>query len=106
MANDPWSPIPAGGQPETSKVLGDDAWGAPAPAPQSAVAVANNDLSIDPFSPVAQKELSDFDLLRNEIEGGTNGKQTNGGKIFQKNVLHIVGKIKQLSNDMQHVFLQ
>merc|ERR1712001_305249 len=24
--------------------------------------------SIDPFSPVAQKELSEFDLLRNEIE--------------------------------------
>ena len=43
---------------------------------------ANNDLSIDPFSPMAQKELTDFDLLRNEIEGGagngTNIKSSNG----------------------------
>jgi len=85
IANDPWSPIPSGGQ-ETSNVLGNDAWGAPGGAPavpptaSTSAEVANNDISIDPFSPVAQKELTDFDLLRNEIEGGGNSmKPTNGG---------------------------
>ena len=48
----------------------------------------NNDLSIDPFSPMAQNQLSDFDLLRNEIEGSSNVKTNNGngngngGKFF------------------------
>ena len=48
----------------------------------------NNDLSIDPFSPMAQNQLSDFDLLRNEIEGSSNVKTNNGngngngGKLF------------------------
>jgi len=87
VSNDPWSPL-AGGQ-DSSTVLGNDAWGAPAAsvipaaATSSSEAVgagANNDLSIDPFSPMAQKELTDFDLLRNEIEGGTssNAKANNG----------------------------
>ena len=87
VSNDPWSPL-AGGQ-DSSTVLGNDAWGAPASAVIPAAATssseavgagANNDLSIDPFSPMAQKELTDFDLLRNEIEGGTssNAKANNG----------------------------
>ena len=66
--NDPWSPIPTQ---DSSKVLKNDAWGQP-----SASEVGNSDLSIDPFSPVAQKELTEFDLLRNEIEAG---KATNNG---------------------------
>jgi len=87
VSNDPWSPL-AGGQ-DTSTVLGGtDAWGAPA-ATASAIPTSgvisssealgsNNDPSIDPFSPMAQKELTDFDLLRNEIEGGSSIKTNNG----------------------------
>ena len=78
-------------QGDSSTVLGgNDAWGMPtASATASSIPAigtnssstevaigANNDLSIDPFSPMAQKELTDFDLLRNEIEGGAgNGVQ-------------------------------
>lgn len=51
-----------------------DAWG----QPPSASEAGNTDLSIDPFSPVAQKELTEFDLLRNEIE--TSKATNNGGK--------------------------
>lgn len=74
VTNDPWSPIPAGGQ--ADKVLGNnEAWGGPSEA--AILASNNNDPSIDPFSPVAQKELNEFDLLRNEIEAG--GNKNNGG---------------------------
>lgn len=70
--NDPWSPIPTQ---DSSKVLkNNDAWG----QPPSASEAGNTDLSIDPFSPVAQKELTEFDLLRNEIE--TSKATNNGGK--------------------------
>jgi len=72
--NDPWSPIPTQ---DSSKVLKNDAWGQP-----SASEVGNSDLSIDPFSPVAQKELTEFDLLRNEIEAG---KATNNGGTTSPN---------------------
>ena len=70
--NDPWSPVPTQ---DSSKVLknNDSAWGG---QPPSASEAGNTDLSIDPFSPVAQKELTEFDLLRNEIE---TSKATNNG---------------------------
>ncbi len=77
--NDPWSPAP-----DASQVLGNDAWGAASAGPPTDLPQAigggggQNELSIDPFSPVAQKELTEFDLLRNEIEGA---KSNNGGKI-------------------------
>ena len=73
--NDPWSPIPTQ---DSSTVLknNDNAWGQPPSATSEAGAT---DLSIDPFSPVAQKELTEFDLLRNEIEAGK-ANTNNGGK--------------------------
>merc|ERR1719323_1962231 len=72
--NDPWSPIPTQ---DSSTVLknNDNAWGQPPSATSEAGAT---DLSIDPFSPVAQKELTEFDLLRNEIEAGK-ANTNNGG---------------------------
>jgi len=74
--NDPWSPIPTQ---DSSKVLkNNDAWG----QPPSASEAGNTDLSIDPFSPVAQKELTEFDLLRNEIE---TSKATNNGGTTSPN---------------------
>lgn len=88
--NDPWSPIPAAGQ---DKVLKNDAWGS---APETVS--ANNDLSIDPFSPMAQKELNEFDLLRNEIESS---KSNNGGtKILKQNQV----KVKLLFYCCRHHF--
>merc|ERR1712029_607412 len=75
--NDPWSPIPTQ---DSSKVLknNDSAWGG---QPPSASEAGNTDLSIHPFSPVAQKELTEFDLLRNEIE--TSKATNNGGEKVQ-----------------------
>jgi len=64
--NDPWSPMPsiAGGPGQASSQS--DAW---SPITGGHATTSNNEAaSIDPFSPVAQKELSEFDLLRNEIE--------------------------------------
>ena len=68
-------------------MLKNDAWG----APSASTEVGNTDLSIDPFSPVAQKELTEFDMLRNEIEAG---KSTNNGgteiiRIFKLLILTI-----------------
>ncbi len=40
----------------------------------TAVAVAANPDSMDPFSPQAQNQLAEFDLLRSEIEGGKEGE--------------------------------
>ena len=61
--SDAWSPITTGGH-----------------------ATSNNEAaSIDPFSPVAQKELSEFDLLRNEIES-TKISNIGGENIY--NFLH------------------
>ena len=62
--NDPWSPMPSsGGQASSQR---NDAW-SPIIGGQPTSSTAEA-ASIDPFSPIAQKELSDFDLLRNEIE--------------------------------------
>lgn len=89
VSNDPWSPL-AGGQDPSTVLGGNDAWGEPAAAVTASSVPAtgafsssealgtNNDLSIDPFSPMAQNQLSDFDLLRNEIEGSSNVKTNNG----------------------------
>lgn len=89
VSNDPWSPL-AGGQDSSTVLGGNDAWGDPAAAVTASAVPAtgafsssealgtNNDLSIDPFSPMAQNQLSDFDLLRNEIEGSSNVKTNNG----------------------------
>jgi len=89
VSNDPWSPL-AGGQDPSTVLGGNDAWGEPAVAVTASAVPAtgafsssealgtNNDLSIDPFSPMAQNQLSDFDLLRNEIEGSSNVKTNNG----------------------------
>jgi len=89
VSNDPWSPL-AGGQDPSTVLGGNDAWGEPAAAVTASAVPAtgafsssealgtNNDLSIDPFSPMAQNQLSDFDLLRNEIEGSSNVKTNNG----------------------------
>lgn len=89
VSNDPWSPL-AGGQDSSTVLGGNDAWGEPAAAATASAVPAtgafsssealgtNNDLSIDPFSPMAQNQLSDFDLLRNEIEGSSNVKTNNG----------------------------
>jgi len=89
VSNDPWSPL-AGGQDSSTVLGGNDAWGEPAAAVTASAVPAtgafsssealgtNNDLSIDPFSPMAQNQLSDFDLLRNEIEGSSNVKTNNG----------------------------
>lgn len=74
IANDPWN------APSMAKTIGSNpdsafsAFGASPVKPQ-----ARNDpngllnskvdsFTIDPFAPVAQKELQDFDLLRGEIE--------------------------------------
>ena len=68
--NDAWSPITTGGG-------------------QAGGMTSNNEVaSIDPFSPVAQKELSEFYLLRNEIESTNTMSSTtaapggNNGLIF------------------------
>ena len=59
-----------------------DAW--PSPIAGGHATSNNEAASIDPFSPVAQKELSDFDLLRNEIES------TNISNIGGENNIFII----------------
>lgn len=95
MANDPWSPMPsadlssASGLMDSSRVLqNDDAWSPVLGGSQQIGAYeAHATQSIDPFSPMAQKDLTDFDMLRNEIE--TNGKNGNGGQCC------VVGSFKK-----------
>jgi epsin len=71
VSNDPWSTF-GGEQGDSSNVLGgtgnDVPWGFPAAAVAPTIPAASNNIITDPFSPMAQKELTDFDLLRNEIE--------------------------------------
>ena len=66
VQNDPWSPMPTSGGGQNQN----DAWSPiTTGGGQAGGMTSNNEVaSIDPFSPVAQKELNEFDLLRNEIE--------------------------------------
>ena len=80
--NDPWSPMPSsGGQASSQR---NDAW-SPIIGGQPTSSTAEA-ASIDPFSPIAQKELSDFDLLRNEIENCP--MSNNGGMTFMYLILN------------------
>ena len=79
--NDPWSPMPSIAGPGQASSQS-DAW--PSPIAGGHATSNNEAASIDPFSPVAQKELSDFDLLRNEIES------TNISNIGGENNIFII----------------
>lgn len=95
LQNDPWSPMPiagnggGGGQ--------SDAWSPIGGQAASATSVSNNEVaSIDPFSPVAQKELNEFDLLRNEIE--TTNTMSNTGGTTSPNPFDMSGLSSNLSS--------
>jgi len=90
--NDPWNPAPSGAAPAKPDSFSPALRPAHSPAPPpgggggsaaadndpwlassgnaavAAAATGSNDQSIDPFSPVAQNQLAEFDLLRDQME--------------------------------------
>ena len=104
--NDPWNPAPSGAAPAKPDSFSPALRPAHSPAPPpggggsaaadndpwlassgNAAAAANgsNDQSIDPFSPVAQNQLAEFDLLRDQMEKPvqpTIAASNNGGNYF------------------------
>ena len=104
--NDPWNPAAAAAKPDSFSpalrpahspappAAGNDPWLASSASSGGAAAVAatgSNEQSIDPFSPVAQNQLAEFDLLRDQMEKPVQPTITsnNGGNNHRMSDSHI-----------------